>query len=337
MPILIWTVVLLTAAWSGWWWVGKQAMERGTDAFFARLEDEGWQAGHGGRGVVGYPNRLDLTVTEPALRDPLSGAGWQAPFVQILTLSYRPWHLIAAFPNDQRLLLPSGAALALRSDRLRASLRVEPNTTLALDRITLVGDALRLETGAGGVGIGTLRFATRQAPALALGHEAALEALDVAPDPAFLAALPAGSGLPALIDRLRLDMELGFTAALDRNAASTRPELKSLLLREAALTWGDLTVHGTGRLIADASGLAEGRIDWRVDNWRMALAAAQAAGLVSPEVAPTWANALSLLSQAGGVPGRIDLPLVMQGGRMSLGPLPLGRAPVFGPPQPGNG
>jgi len=52
-----------------------------------------------------------------------------------------------------------------------------------------------------------------------------------------------------------------------------------------------------------------------------------AAGLIKPEVAPTWVNVFALLAAQTGDPEDLDLPLVFAKGRMSLGPLPLGPAP----------
>ena len=83
-------------------------------------------------------------------------------------------------------------------------------------------------------------------------------------------------------------------------------------------------------MIANAEGLAEGRIELRLSNWRKAIPVAVALGLVTPEVAPTWENVFAVLSEQSASPEDLDLPLVFQRGRMSLGPLPLGPAPRLG-------
>lgn len=334
----------LAVVWCGWWFVASTALERASAAWFADRRAEGWTAQEGGIAVRGFPSRLDLTVTAPVLRDPVTGWGWQAPFAQLLTLSYRPWHLIAALPPEQRFDIPGPPGEAaprtaiLQADRLQASVVMRPTVDLPLDRITVVGDALRLVLpDAAAVAAGTLRLATRPAVARANGHEIGVEALDIAPPAALLAALPPGTALPDRIGTLRVDAELGFSAPLDRHAGQTRPVVQTLDLREARLNWGDLVIHARGALSPDAQGRAEGRIEVQVQNWRLALAAAVAAGWITPEVAPTWERALDLLAQQSGVEGRLDLPLSMRNGRASLGPLPLGPAPHLGARSAGKG
>lgn len=337
MRVLTWIVMLAGIAWCGWWWVAATALERGTAAWFETQAAQGRIASRGGETVSGFPNRLDLTVDAPALADARSGFAWRAPFAQVFAMTWKPWHVIAALPGGQVLTLPDGREVILDGEKVMASVVVKPDTALTLDRTSLAGDALVLRPGTVGrpaeeaLSIAQLRFGTRQAPARAMGHEVALEVTGIGLPPALLAGLPQGSALPGRIDRLRLDTELGFDAPLDRHAATTRPGLTVLALREARLDWGDLALTGDGTLTRDARGRAEGRIAIRIDNWRLALDAAVAAGLLTPEVAPTWARAMELLEQAGGRPGRVELPLVMSGGRMSLGPVPLGPAPQMAP------
>ena len=54
-----------------------------------------------------------------------------------------------------------------------------------------------------------------------------------------------------------------------------------------------------------------------------------ALGLIKPEVTETVTRAMELLAQQDGTPEVLDVPLVFQNGRMSLGPVPLGAAPYL--------
>jgi hypothetical protein len=54
-----------------------------------------------------------------------------------------------------------------------------------------------------------------------------------------------------------------------------------------------------------------------------------ALGLIRPETAPTVERAGESLARIGGNAEVLTLPLVFAGGRMSLGPIPLGPAPRF--------
>lgn len=326
------TVVLVAAAlWAGYWVVGSRTLERAAEDWFAAQAAQGRVADHAGLNVAGFPSRFDLTVTEPHLEDPASGFGWRAPFAQVFSLTYKPWHVIAALPNSQTILAP-GQEITLDSTRLRGSLIVTPNTSLALDRLAISGEGLAARSSQGWtLGAGEARFATRQIEDDPARHEIGLDIEGLAPDARLLTAA-AEAGLPPTLDSVKLSALLGFTAPLDRRAAETRPELATLDLSEALLSWGDLKLFATGKLTL-AQGIPEGRIDFRLENWREAIGLAVALGLIKPEVRPTWERMLSLLATQSGDAEKLDVPLIFAEGRMSLGPLPLGPAPTFGQRQ----
>jgi hypothetical protein len=151
----------------------------------------------------------------------------------------------------------------------------------------------------------------------------------IALDPGFMESMGSAAGLPETVQALRLDAEIGLTAALDRHAPQTKPKVENVTVNEVLVTWGELELSGKGKLVVDANGIADGAINLRLENWRMALPPAIAAGLISAEVAPTWERALALLADQAGTPDGLDLPLTFRRGWLSLGPLPLGPAPVF--------
>ena len=318
---LLWVAVLALLGWSGWWWFAADTADKAARGWFAARQAEGWQASHGGIAVQGFPSRIDLTLDHPDIAPPHGGWRWQAPFVQVLSLSYKPWHLIAAFANDQRLDTPAGP-LQLASDKLQASLVLVPGPDLALDRFQLAGDGLRL-TGAADLAITHLSVATRPAVGLALAHDLGIEAQGITPPAALLASLPAGA-LPAQIPLARLDATFTLSAPLDRHAGQTRPQLQRLALREARLDWGDIRAHVSGELTPDAAGLAQGRLDLRLEGAATALDLAVATGLIAPEARANWQTAIAALAPAG---QPLTLPVQLSGGRMLVGPFAIGPAP----------
>ena len=323
MRVLLWIATLLVVAWSGYWFVGKSAVDRGVEAFLQSATAQGLEIDQAGYSVAGFPNRFDLTVTRPDVFDRRSEIRWQAPFVQVFSLSYRPWHVIAAFAPTQTLRTPA-EDITLQSGKLQASVVVAPNTTLALERSTLVGDALRAESSLGWVlAADTLRFSTRADPSRANAYDIGLELLGLSPDPALSARLP---DLPPQIAVARLDANATLTAPLDRFASQTRPDITALSLREALLTWGDLSAFAKGDLTVK-DGLLEGRIDIRVTGWRNLVAMAASLGLIKPEIAPTAANMMQAIAASSGDPDVLEMPLIFRDGQMLLGPLPLGPAP----------
>jgi hypothetical protein len=320
-------VFALAALWGGWWFVGSTAEQRAVTAFFARQTAEGRVATYSGLAVEGFPSRFDLTVNDIALGDPAAGVTWRAPFAQLLALSYNPYHFIAALPHQQTLTTPDGT-ITVTSDEMRASLSFVPGLAFALDEIVVVTDKLGLTSSAGWGGtMDQFRFATRQMPDRRFAHEIGVEADRLTLSPAFKAQLDPNGELPATIEQIHLDAAAGFSAALDRHAARTKPRLTDLTIKESHLTWGDMVLSATGKLTFAADGTPEGRIDLRAKNWRAMIGAAAALGLIRPEMAPTWQNMLDTLAKSGGDPTTVDLPLEINKGWMSFGPLPLGPVP----------
>lgn len=323
MRALLWITGILAILYSGYWVVGKNALQSGTEAFFANADRQGLIAENSGIAVEGFPSRFDLTVTEPRLGDPRTGLNWQAPFVQILTLSYTPWHVIAALPPTQTLRTPT-EEITLTNTKLQASVVVVPGTALTLDRTTLVGSGVRAVSNLGwSVGAEDLRFATKTDPSLALTHEIGLEVLRLSPDPALAALMP---GLPPVIDLVRLDALATFSAPIDRFAGETRPQLTALSVKEGVFNWGTLNATAVGDLTV-VGGMPEGKLELAVRGWRDLVPLAVNAGAIKPEIATTVTNLMEAYAKSSGDAEVLKMPLVFAGGRMSLGPLPLGDAP----------
>ncbi|RID92140.1 DUF2125 domain-containing protein [Gemmobacter lutimaris] len=331
MRALIGIVLAAGVLYGGYWFVGARAAERGAEAALAQMQARGWQVQQKGLSVAGFPSRFDLTLTEPKLFDPAQGIGWQAPFAQVYSLSYSPWKLIAALPEDQVVTLP-GQSVTIGSTRMRASLFMEPSTDLPLDRLDAMAEGVSLRSDAGwalALGSANLSLIAGEGDQVQL----AVRGLEIVPDQAVTAAL-AGTDLPAQISRIDLlaDVQLAAPVTL-RNAVP--PVVRKVNLTEANLVWGPVSAKAAGELVADPQGRAEGLITLTVDNWQTGLAAAEAAGLVPERFQVALRSMLSSLADQGGDANRLSLPLAMQSGRMMLGPLPLGLAPMLGQGQPG--
>lgn len=320
-------VVGLVMLWSGYWLVGSRAVLHGVETWIADAPRQGLAIKTGKISLAGYPNRFDLTITTPEYADPVSGWSWTAPFVQVLALSYTPWHVIVALPNNQTVARP-GEKIAVASDRLRASIRVFPETALGLAEVIVEGDAVALSSDLGWTGSAKRAVvALRKDASLAAGYEFGLQVEALTPDAAFAKALAATSDLPPVLDSMTADVLVVLSAPLDRNAQTTRPVLQTVDVKKMLLTWGSLAIHAEGGLRPDDQGLAEGRIDIRVTNWRHLVPLMVAAGAVKPELSQTAGNMLAALAQSSPDPDVLALPLTLKAGWMTLGPFPLGPAP----------
>jgi hypothetical protein len=324
MRAIIGVVAVLAALWSGYWAVGSRLMQGAVAGWFDAQTAQGVLAEHEAISVSGFPNRFDLTVTAPRLQDPARGVVWQAPFLQGFMMTWKPWHLIAAFPPTQTLDL-QGQQIVLQNGKTQASLVLLPGTDLGLDRITLVSESPVLTSSLGWtVEAREVRFATRRDAGLSNGQELGLEVTGLAPDPRLRAAIP---DLPPTLEVLRLDLAAALSAPLDRNVAVTRPAVERLVIRSASLQWGPIRAELTGDLAADASGLAEGRMTLELTNGSALVPIAVAAGLVSAEVGETLAGMITRMQATAGANGALNLPLVLRGGVMRFGLIPLGPAP----------
>ena len=137
-------------------------------------------------------------------------------------------------------------------------------------------------------------------------------------------------GLPETFETLHLDADVGFTDAWDLRALQDRrPQPTGLDLRRLKATWGELDLQAAGELQINGAGIAEGEIQVRARNWRRMIDLAVTTGAIPRDVGDGLTTGLSLIAGLGNDPETIEVPLTFSRGRISLGPVPLGPAPVF--------
>ena len=321
MRAILWLVLGLGVLWGGYWFAGAATMDNAATDWFAQAGAQGITARQDGIAVAGFPNRFDLTVTKPELSDPATGWGWSAPFAQVLAMSWKPWHVIAALPDSQQIIAP-GQTIALQSSKMQASVRVVPASDLALAEVRLEGHDVQARSDLGWqIGMTSLVAAmVSTGPRQHLG----LQATDLTPDHRLTALVPQ---LGPTISTLHLDATVTLTAPIDRHMAEAPPRPIALDLADFRLIWGELTVSATGKVTAGPDGLAMGKIDFRFQNWTSLPQLLVAMGLVQPAMAVSITSGLQALATSGGDPKVLDLALTFDDGRMSFGPLPLGPAP----------
>lgn len=333
MRILIWIVVIASAAYSGYWFVGARAVETGLANWFQERRSEGWVADYAALDTIGFPNRFDTTITELELADPETGVAWTLPFFQILTLSYTPNHIIAVLPPEQVLATPV-EKVTLENRRMRGSVVFVPGTRLEIDRTSFELDGLKLaSTDNWQTTVETGQFATRQTAERDLSHDIYFQASEMWPSQPLLDFLDPGGLLPKKFDGVTLDASVLFDAPWDRFAVEVgRPQPVEIELKKLDAGWGELTLQATGSLQVDGRGQPLGRIDVRARNWRDMLRVAAETGIVPANILPTVEDALEILAGMSGNPETIDAPLTFRRGTMFLGGLPIGPAPSFSIP-----
>ncbi|HPG21993.1 MAG TPA: DUF2125 domain-containing protein [Amaricoccus sp.] len=330
MRILLAIVILAGLAWSGWWYFGATTRQNAIESWLAGRRDAGWVAETADVRVTGFPNRIDLIVEGLDIADPEAGWAWQADRFEVLSLSYKPHHVIAAWPGPQTVATPY-ETVHLDSRLMRGSVIFEPDTRLTLDRSSIEIDdmALRGESG-WAAAIGHANFATRQAAdgAPDFAHDIGLTAENIQLPEALSARIGGMEVLPSAVERVHLDATLDFDRAWNRASVEAgNPVLEQVLVRDASVTWGSLDLRAKGTLDVDAQGFAEGRLDLRARNWREMIALAEASGTLAPALAATLRTGLGLIATLSGDAESLKVPLDFEDGVARLGPVVLGAAP----------
>ena len=323
-------VVILVAAigWMGWWFAGSRALDSTLTTWVDDRRAEGWAADVAEIDVAGFPNRFDTTLTDVRFADPETGVAWSAPFLQLLSLAYKPSQIIAVLPDEHRLSTPL-QTIAITHDQARGSIFLSPKPSLPLDRSVIILDRVRLASDLGwDVDLAQGRFATEPVAARTNAHRVGAEFSGLRlPNDLRNAFDPAGL-LPEDIERMRLDADLGFTAPWDRTAIEVaRPQVTDIDLKDLSANWGSVTFRAAGALQVDPNGTPEGTLSVKAVDWQKLLDLAVASGLLPEDQRTSTENALNLIASLKGPADTIDVDLTFRRGTVFIGPIPIGEAP----------
>lgn len=321
-------LVIAALGWSGYWLAGSIALTRAVTGWFEARSAEGWLANLGDVSVSGFPGRFDMRLTRPELADPDTGIAWSAPAFDFTARSASPTRITATWPGIQTLASPF-ERIEIVSDRMEGTVGFAPNTALALRNSDIALENVRLTSTAGWAGhLASGRLVTMRAERGANAHEILFDASDLTLPRAIRSLLDPTDALPEAVGRMRLDAYADFDAPWDRRALEDRrPQITALELDDLRATWGELELRAAGQLVVDGAGVPTGEITVKATNWREMLAIAEATGAVPTELVPTAERALEFLARLSGPENTLDAPLSFRRGNVSLGPIPLGRAP----------
>ncbi|PJE28973.1 hypothetical protein SAMN06297129_1168 [Pseudooceanicola antarcticus] len=324
-------IAVLALLWSGYWFAGSSKLQDEVEGWMSARRAEGWQLDYASFGVKGFPNRFDLTWHNLAVADPDSGLAVELPDFGIFALSYKPNHVIAAWPETFALRTLSDR-YQVQNEGMRASLVLKPNTALELQRAQFTLESLQLD-GAGApalVASGPLNMALAQDEGQAERYRLGLSAEAVQLPAGFVTRLAADRGLPRRIRALNLDAHVTFADPWDiRALQDARPQPRRIELHLARAEWGELMLQLSADLTVDETGMASGDVDVQARNWRQMLQMAVSLGAVDARLAETAERALSSMASIRGNPETLDLSVTLSDGQVWLGFIPLGPAPSF--------
>ncbi|RXV66291.1 DUF2125 domain-containing protein [Roseovarius sp. A46] len=328
MRALLAIILVAAGLWAGYWVIGSRTTHSAFEGWFDARRAEGWVAETSSLGVQGFPNRFDVVFEDVILADPATGLAWEAPRFQINALSYRPNHVIAVWPDEQRIATPE-EKFRIESRDMRASLVIAPDAALAPRRMTLTADFLRVtsETRPGETtALSTLSLAAERQEGTTYRFGLRAEGLTLAA-PARTRLDPEGR-LPDRISGFTADVTATFDKPWDRTAIErARPQPTHLSVRLAEGRWGDLLLQAAGEVDVTPDGWPDGEITLKARNWREIVTILRSAGALPESLASSVENGLGMMARLKGNPDTLDIPLGFGGGRMWLGPVPLGSAP----------
>lgn len=323
-------VAILAALYSGYWFIGVYAAERGATSGIDVLRSDDWTIDYTDLNTAGFPSRFDTTISDLHLRTPDDALEWSTPFVQALSLSYQPNHVILALPPEQ-VLRVGHDTMTINADGLRASTAVSVSTDLPLENLTAEAAKTTITSDRGwSLMFDSALFALRRNTPDGNDYDAFIsaEALQL---PLNLRQLldPNGNN-PQQFGDLSADAKLTLDRTLDRTTAErwrqVTPRLLAIDLRKIDLNWGGMRATAQGQLQIDGAGVPTGKISISLAHWADMLQLAIDAGLVDATAADTWR---SMASGLAGGSDTLDLPITFSGGMMSMGFIPLGPAPRF--------
>lgn len=328
MRILLGTCFAAALAWFGYWFIGSTAHETAAKSWLGDRQGAGWVVDYDTLSVQGFPNRFDTRITQFNIADPKAGWAWDAPDFMINSLSYKPNHFIAVWPQTQTVSTLHNT-YQVKSTKMRSSLVFEPNTSLALDRATMtLNDIIITDKNNEVSKIGSAVLATRQDPDQAFAHDIAFNAKDMELAQGLKKWLDPDANLPTAFETFNLETTAQFDAAWDRVAIETqKPNLTRLDVDVFAAKWGAMELQGKGSVTVDAAGYPNGKLSIRAKNWRDMIALAVQSGALDASIARSVETGLSLLAMLSGNKETLDIPLSFSNRVMLLGPVPIGAAP----------
>lgn len=303
MRAILGVIIAVAVAWGGYWFWGAAQLRSHAQAWLSE------QGATGEISVIGFPNRFDLTVTNPAVqRDEI---GYAAPFFQVFAMTWKPWHLIAAFAPTQDITF-ADQKLTLSSPHILASVLMKPFGGFALQELRLDGTQVAL------VSSDSWRIDAAQVTA----------AMDATADPLlpriggrltdFTAPVPV-AGLSDMIALASLDANLRLDAPLD--ATTTGRSILAIDIRDARLIWGDFSLTVQGSLAPDAAGLVSGDIRLDLTGGTYLPQILVALGLISPDQTGNLAKGIAAMGGSG------QFHVTLSGGAIRFGPIPVAAAP----------
>jgi hypothetical protein len=297
-------VLVALVAWTGVWFAEKITVEKVLAEQAAALTARGYPAAFTVGGIDGWPFRLHLTLLSPRFGDP---TGWSvaAPRLEAMAAAYDPGRWTLAAPDGLVLTRPGKGPLNVSGRAIRAS---AGGLTSKTPRFSFEGLDLAMAAAPGGQP-GAFTSAGRIEAHLQPGPDDQAALLIRVEGAALRPDSPLGRLGPGQAFGLMWDSRLSHLSALRGQSwsAAVQAWVRAggfMRVAQGQISLGELVLKGAGGpLVADADGRLSGSLP-------LTLEGGQTARL---------GGAASLVFHG-------PIPLRFEGGRASIGPIPIGPA-----------
>jgi len=331
MRALLIAAIIAVAGWSAWWWFAANAQKYAWRTWLDDRQSAGWVAEAGDISILGYPNRIDTTLSDINIANPKAGWAWSGAFFQTLMLSYKPNHIIAVWPPEHTWSTPD-REITFAAETMRGSVVFVPDTNLTLDRTQIEIKDLTLTGSDWASALESAQFATRRvlppnAPEHA--HQIGFDAIDLTLAKPFKRKVDPLNILPEALESAHFDLVLQYDEPWGRTSVETSaPRLLAVSVKDVDAIWGKLRIEAKGQVTVDPAGMADGELTVKARNWREIISLLAAFGLPA-DLTENMESGLAVIARLSGDPRTIEVPLTFRNGQTRIGPVPIGPAPLL--------
>ena len=299
------------------------AVERGISLASENPQVSGSEVRFEVASVTGYPKNFTIGITEIELgaKDRFT---WATQEVLVEAKSYQPNRINVDLSKPHSI---SGSLGSLEIDAELADLSVlfKPNLQLSLGSLEALFKNLTLSfEGLPDAEIETMSARLDASPNTEKNYQltAQIENLD-------LSNILVGLGSDyQTFQNISLSAEAELSQPLDRlTMASGAPQLQMLLLREALINYGDISVLLDAKLVRNEAEALNGNINLTVQNWKTLFSLVKNLGYVEPDLEEFFYTILVNLAIQGGSEDTLTIPLTINNNTISFGALTLGVLP----------
>ena len=323
-------LVGLVLIWGAWWYIATRGMQNSINAWLEERRNAGWQAEVRGMARVGFPFRIGAIVNGLTLDDPATQAALLVPRITLTTPIYWPGHATVLLPDEPVTLTTPQRVLTLNTSGADAALRLHPGTTLQLEEMRGEVSNIRFDMGAGRLFSMKALTTTVQQTANPQTYDIDFVGTEFAPGILIREALRLPDAWPDALETLVADMTVTFDRPWDRSALEeNRPQPRAMKIDRVETAWADLRISLNADLLVAEGGVLSGSLEVQAQNWQRMLDLVTASGVLPPQMRPQIESGITLLSGLSGSSDTLDLDITIEDGRMRMGFIPLGNAPLL--------